>query len=119
MAFSERWVMALARRYRQEGIGSLGDRRHGNRGGKPLLSSDDLEALRERLRTPPDDGGLWTGAKVAAWMAVRLNLAHVHASRGWEALKRLNWSIQVPRPKNPQAATPDEEAAFKKSSTAS
>jgi hypothetical protein len=27
-----------------------------------------LAALAERLRMPPDDGGLWSGAKVAAWI---------------------------------------------------
>ena len=115
MALSQRWVNKLARRYERDGAGALGDRRRHNPGGKPLLSAVDLAALRERLRRPPDDGGLWTGPKVARWIAARLGLAHVHAPRGWEALKKLNWSIQEPRPKNPKSATPEEEAAFKKS----
>ena len=116
MALSERWVNKLARRYEREGAAALGDQRKRNPGGKPLLSAADLEALRERLGTPPDDGGVWTGAKVARWIAARLGLAHVHAPRGWEALKKLRWSIQEPRPKNPKSATSEEEAAFKKSS---
>ncbi len=115
-ALTPRWISKLARRYEQEGMAGLGDRRHHNRGGKPLLSAEDLQALRERLQSPPEGGGLWTGPKVAKWMAARLGLVHVHAPRGWEALKKLAWSIQVPRPKNPQAATADEEEAFKKSS---
>lgn len=115
-ALTPRWINKLARRYEQEGVAGLGDRRHRNRGGKPLLSAADLQALGERLHSPPEGGGLWTGPKVADWIAARLGLARVHAPRGWEALKKLNWSIQVPRPKNPQAATPEEEAAFKKSS---
>ena len=114
-ALTPRWITALARRYERQGPSALGDRRRHNRGGKALLSADDLEALRERVRTPPDDGGLWTGPKVAAWMAARLGLARVHAPRGWEALKKLRFSVQVPRPKNPKAATPEEEEAFKKS----
>jgi transposase len=80
------------------------------------LPDADLEALRQRLATPPDDGGLWTSRKVADWIADRLGLEHVHTPRGWEALKKLNWSIQAPRPHNPKAATPEEEAAFKKNS---
>jgi transposase len=114
VALTPRWVSKLARRYEREGVGSLGDRRRHNAGGKPLLSAEDLAALRERLRLPPDDGGLWTGPKVARWMAARLGLVHVHAPRGWEALKKLDWSLQDPRPKNPRSATADEETAFKK-----
>ena len=112
-AISERWVSKLAERYERNGAGALGDLRRGNRGARPLLSDDDLEALRERLRTPPDDGGQWSGPKVARWIAARLGLAHVHAPRGWEALKKLRWSIQAPRPRNPKAAAAEEELAFK------
>src|SRR5262249_6097184 len=114
-ALTPRWVNKLAERYERHGAASLGDRRRNNVGAKPLLSAEDLEALRERLRTPPDDGGLWTGPKVARWIAARLGLAHVHAPRGWEALKKLDWSIQEPRPSNPKSASEQEQAAFKKS----
>ncbi|SRR5712691_1610580 len=116
VALTPRWVNKLARRYERDGADALGDQRRRNAGCKPLLSAQDLDALRERLRTPPDDGGLWTGPKVAWWIAARLGLTHVHAPGGWEALKKLNWSIQSPRPRNPKAAGPEEEAAFKKSS---
>ena len=115
VALSPRWVNKLARRYEAEGAEALGDRRRRNAGAKPLLSPEDLEALRERLRTPPDDGGVWSGPKVARWIAARLGLVHVHPPRGWEALQKLRWPLQAPRPKNPQAAGPDAQAAFKKS----
>ena len=117
VAMTPRWVNALARRHERDGIDGLGDRRRHNHGARSLLSDADLEALRQRLATPPDDGGVWTSRKVADWIADHLGLEHVHTPRGWEALKKLNWSIQVPRPKNPKAATPEEEAAFKKNST--
>src|SRR6478672_2703023 len=61
VALSPRWVNKLARRSEAEGADALGDRRRRNRGAKPLLSAEDLEALRERLKTPPDDGGVWSG----------------------------------------------------------
>jgi hypothetical protein len=38
----------------------------------------------------------------------------VHPQRGWEALKRLEWSIQAPRPRHPRSATPEQRAALKK-----
>lgn len=116
VALTPRWVNKLARRYEADGVDALGDRRRRNPGAKPLLSEADFEALRERLKTPPDDGGLWSGPKVARWIAARKELVHVHAPRGWEALKRIDWSIQVPRPRNPKAAPPEEQAAFKKNS---
>jgi len=61
VALTARWVNKLARRYEADGADALGDRRRRNAGAKPLLSADDLEALRERLKAPPDDGGVWTG----------------------------------------------------------
>src|SRR3712207_9040669 len=78
-----------------------------------LLTPDLLAALAERVMAPPEDGGLWSGPKVAAWMAARLGLARVHPQRGWEALKRIGWSIQAPRPRHARAATPEARAAFK------
>ena len=59
-----------------------------------LLTEDVLSALSERVRMPPEDGGVWSGPKVAVWMARRLGLAQVHPQRGWEALRRIGWSIQ-------------------------
>src|ERR687895_669366 len=43
----------------------------------------------------------------------RHGLAEVHAQRGWEALKRIGWSLQAPRPRHARAATPEQRAAFK------
>jgi transposase len=40
-------------------------------------------------------------------------LAQVHPQRGWEALKRIGWSPQAPRPRHARAATPEQRAAFK------
>ena len=117
LAFAPRWVEKLAARYNERGPDVLGDqRRHNGRTGS-VLTAAVLAALAERLRTPPEDGGRWTGAKVAIWMAARLGLAKVHPQRGWEALKRVRWSIQAPRPRHPRSATPEQQAEFKGGST--
>jgi transposase len=113
LAFVPRWVEELAARYNALGPAALGDQRRRNGRAASLLREDVLAALTERVRTPPDDGGLWSGAKVAAWMARHLGLERVHPQRGWEALKRIGWSIQAPRPRHPRAATPEQQAAFK------
>jgi hypothetical protein len=93
-----------------------GDLRRHHGATATILKPDLLDKLRLRLREPPPDGGLWSSRKVAAWMAGELGLVSVAPQRGWEALKAISWSIQKPRPKNPKSATPEEAAAFKKSS---
>ena len=103
-AYGERWIEQLL------------DLRRRNGAPATILKPDLLAKLRLRLDDPPPDGGLWSSRKVAAWMAGELNLTSVAPQRGWEALKAIGWSIQKPRPKNPKSATPEEAAAFKKSS---
>src|SRR5215203_2397171 len=75
LAFVPRWVEQLAARYNASGPGALGDRRRRNGRAASLLTPEVLSALAERLKRPPEDGGLWSGPKVAAWMARHLGLA--------------------------------------------
>ena len=117
LAFVPRWVTQLAARYNASGPEALGDRRRRNGKAASLLTEEVLSALAERVRTPPEDGGLWSGPKLAAWMARHLGLRRVHPQRGWEALKRIGWSPQAPRPRHARAATPEQRAAFKGGST--
>ena len=100
LAFVPRRVEELAQRYDACGPAALGDRRRRNGRVASLLTSDPLAALAEWLQEPPEDGGLWSGPKVAAWMARRLGLTKVHAQRGWEALKRIGRSVRAPRPRH-------------------
>jgi len=65
LSFSARWVRLLGKRYNEHGPDSLGDRRQGNGSAPAILTPEALSSLKERLKTPPDDGGLWTGPKVA------------------------------------------------------
>src|SRR5829696_2057118 len=117
LAFVPRWVEELAARSNSFGPEALGDQRRRNGRSASLLTPDLLAALAERLREPPEDGGVWSGPKVAAWMARRRGLAKVHPQRGWEALKRLEWSVQAPRPRHPRSAGPEQREALKKSWT--
>ena len=48
-----------------------------------MLTAAVLAALAERLKAPPEDGGRWTGPKVALWMARQLGVERVHPQRGW------------------------------------
>jgi transposase len=114
--YTANWVRTIAQRYKQHGPVGLGDRRHRNPGSSGLLSAAQYTALASALDQAPPDGGLWTGPKVAAWMAARLGRP-VYPQRGWELLQRLGLRPKVPRPRHAKAE-PAAQAAFKKSSPA-
>jgi transposase len=105
-------VREIVHRYNTEGPESLRDRRHDNRGRSPLLDAAHRERLRAALAGPAPDGGLWTGRKVAAWMADHLGRP-VAVQRGWEAMVALGFSPQRPRPRA-TTADPEAQAAFKR-----
>jgi transposase len=115
--YSARWVREIACRYNERGTEGLGDRRHRNPGGvsRALLTSDQRDELRRALKEPPAEGGMWNSRKVAEWIKERTGRKGVRAQRGWEYMRRLGYTPQVPRPAHVEA-DPEEQAAFKKSS---
>ena len=118
VGYSEKWTREIARRYEREGVEGLGDRRHGNPGAKEraLLDEEGQAELREALlEESPPGGGMWSGPKVARWIEQKRGLEKVHAQRGWEYLRKVGHSPQVPRPSNAQGAESEEREAFKKS----
>jgi transposase len=112
-SFAPRWIEQVLARYNARGPAALGDLRRHNGAPASVLRPELLARLRERLATPPPDGGLWNGRKVADWMAGELGRKALCPQRGWEALQAIGWSIQTPRPRHPAAATPEEQEAFK------
>ena len=113
--FSRRWVSILIDRWNAEGLAGLGDRRRSNKGAQPLLDDEGLAALDAALNKDPADGGVWSGRQVAAWMSDYLGRT-VSPKRGFDYLHRLNYSRQQPRPRHAKAASPEEQAQFKKKS---
>lgn len=118
LSFSRRWVNKLVRRYNEGGPKALGDQRVNNGTQPTILTPAALAALRERIKTPPDDSGLWSGPKVARWLSGYHGVQSVHDQRGWDALIAIGYSIQQPRPRHPQAATEEDRTALKKTSKA-
>jgi transposase len=114
LSFSARWVQRLVKRYNEQGPDSLSDRRLENGAAPAILTPEALASLKERLKTPPDDGGVWTGPKVARWLAQFHGRKSVHDQRGWDALMAIEYSIQKPRPRHPGAASEEDRAALKK-----
>jgi transposase len=114
--YSPGWVRRIAHRYNERGVEGLGDRRHANPGAREraLLDEEGRAELREALCGPPPGGGMWSGPKVARWIEHKTGLEKVHAQRGWEYLRKVGMSPQVPRPSNAQGADSEEREAFKK-----
>jgi transposase len=117
VGYSQKWVREIARRYESEGVEGLGDRRHGNPGAKEraLLDEGDQARLRQALlKEAPPGGGTWSGPKVARWIEQEIGIEKVHDQRGWEYLRKVGMSPQVPRPSNAQGADSEKREAFKK-----
>lgn len=113
--YSATWIGTIAKRYNTDGPDAIGDRRHSNPGAASLLSAEQLAELDRALERPAPDGGLWTGPKIAQWMADKRG-QKVHAQRGWELLQRLNYRSSVPRPRHLKADLATQEAFQKKPS---
>lgn len=80
---------------------------------RALLNAAQMAELEQALQAPPADGGLWSGPKVAQWIASQTGREHVHPQRGWDYLQRLNDSGQRPRPHHANAEA-EAQAALKK-----
>ena len=113
--YSPHWIRTLVRRYNDAGPDAMGDQRHHNPGGQWLLSEEQKQQLDQTLQQPPEDGGLWTGPKVAAWMAKKTEKP-VSAQRGWDYLRLLDYTPQLPRPRHHKADA-EAQADFKKNAS--
>jgi transposase len=117
--YSTRWVREVVRSYNADGVTAVADQRHANAGAAPLLDAEGQAALAAALHEPPADGGRWSGRQVAAWIATWLHRppGSVAPARGWDYLRRLGYTPQVPRPRHAKAADAAAQAAFQKTST--
>ena len=116
---SSGWMTNLTRRYNQQGAEAVTDQRGDLVAGpKPTLNAKQAQALEKALRGSAPDGGLWTSPKVAAWIKNKTG-KEVHPTTAWRAMRAAGFTLQVPRPRHRNAATEEEQAAFKKSSTRS
>jgi transposase len=108
------YAKKIVRNYNQQGETAMvnGCKNVKARRGKPLLSAAQIEELRECLKTPPPDKGIWTGPKVAEWIAQKTGKEKVWPQRGWEYLKKCRYSLQLPRPHH-QKAYKDKQEEFK------
>jgi transposase len=105
-------VRKLVRRYNAGGPPAV-ERNAGGQGRAPRLSVAQQEQLKAELLGRAPDGGLWTGPKLARRIA-ELTGRPMHPATGWEWLRKLGFTPQRPRPRHRHAASPEEQAAWKK-----
>lgn len=107
------WITNLARRYNQEGAAAVSRKQSAKPSHRAKVNAKLGTELDKALRTSAPDGGLWSGPKVAAWITAKTG-QEVHQTTGWRAMRRLGFSLQVPRPANKRRASIAAQAEFKK-----
>lgn len=110
--FSLTWLRTILRRYNAHCLEQLGDTRHANKGQQPIFTDPIREELRQRLHSPPPDGGLWTGPKVVAWVSERTGHSF-DVSNGSRWIRELGGTIRSKRPTDVRA-DPVRQEEFKK-----
>lgn len=107
------WITNLARRYNQKGATAVARKQLPEPSHRAKVDQQLGKELDKALRSAAPDGGLWTAPKVAAWITERSG-REVHPTTAWRAMRRLGFSLQVPRPANRRRASVEEQAEFKK-----
>lgn len=110
--YSKIWIYQIVKRYNQNGVGGLDNKRYENPGKASLLSDIQQAQLWQVLSHKAPDGGLWNGRKVADWLS-ELTGEKVDRRRGWEYLKQMKYRLRVPRREHHQA-DPIEQENWKK-----
>ena len=107
VGLSDVHARVILRRWNAYGPEGLADRRQHNQSQGKLTALQQAE-LYQALQGEPPDGGLWSGPKVVAYVRERWGVV-AHPCAGWRWLKKLGLRLVVPRPRHPQAATPEQQ----------
>lgn len=99
------YAREIVRKYNSQGtLAVINKKKTIKRKGRPsLLNPEQLEQLGKELLERPSDGGIWTGPKVARWMETKTGKTKIGNQRGWDYLKKSNYSWKIPRRKHYQS----------------
>lgn len=114
VGLSDVTVRQVLHRWNADGPAGLIDQRRAN-GSAPKLTARRRAALLRAVHKRPPDGGLWTGPKVAKYVASRWAVI-VDPTTGWRWLRDLGFTLQVPRPAHPSAADVPTRRRWEKTS---
>jgi transposase len=107
VGLSDTHARTVLKRWNAGGPDGLADGRKTNRSAGKLTAAQQAETL-DALQTEPPDGGLWSGPKLARYARDRWGV-EVCPETGWRWLRKLGFRLVVPRPRHPNAASPDEQ----------
>jgi transposase len=113
-SFSRTTISTLIRAYNASGPAVVVDKRRWNKSA-PALNAEQQEQLFQVLQRPPEAGGLWTSQKVQAYVNEQWTVEMTSVC-AWGYLRKLGFTVQVPRPTHVQAATSEEQAIWIKKS---
>ena len=111
-AYSSFSLRDIIKRYNQQGLAGLKDRRHENPGAPSLLSDEEILRLAQVIRKDYAEGKVWDGRKVVNWLRRELD-KDVYLSRAYEYFAATGFSLQMPRPAHVKADRAEQER-FKK-----
>lgn len=112
--FSRTTISVLIAAYNTHGEQALLDKRQFNK-SDPALNTEQQEVLFQVLQKPHSAGGLWTSRKVKMYIQEHFGI-EVTEVCAWGYLRRLGFTVQVPRPTHIQAASSEEQGVFIKKS---
>lgn len=113
LGMSANWISETVHRYNEGGIEGVKNKSK-NKGSKTLTEEQvaELEKQIENGRTT--DGRLWSSTQIKRW--VKEKTGHkIHKTTAWRMLVKLDFTLQVPRPKHQTRASEEEQTDFKKS----
>lgn len=108
-------ISTLIRNYNRHGVDGVLDRRQFNK-SDPALNSDQQQQLFEALQRPPPDADTWSIRHVQTYIETHFEVI-VTKPCAWGYLRRLGFTVQVPRPTHVQSASPEAREAYLKKST--
>jgi len=113
LSMPRRTVHETLRRIDERGVAGKDSIRQTGRPAS-LAPKQRKDLARHLLRGPPNNpSGLWTTKEVRQFIKERYGVEY-HKCYVWELLRAGGFSLQKPRNRNYRAASPEEQARFKK-----
>ncbi|MDJ0553209.1 MAG: helix-turn-helix domain-containing protein [Microcoleaceae cyanobacterium MO_207.B10] len=97
LGFNYDYAKDIVKTYNKQGPAGVLNRRKTRKfyPSHALLTPEQQEQLRIALKSPPKDQEVWTGPKVAEWIARKIGRDRVSPQRGWEYMKRCSSDRQT------------------------
>ena len=116
--FNHRYIRRLINSYNKYGLDFAYEAYVYSTMGKKTTLNEEEQALLKKaiLEEIPPSGGIWSAPQIVLWIKEKLS-KKIMVRAAYEYIKRLNLTLQVPRPRNYRAASQEQQDDWKKNST--